>query len=375
MSSSTLDSLEFSGLPKDLLQSVRKLRVGIRNSRIPPLVSELIAVPNIQSLYLDFGESCETDYLLYQAIQSLTHLKELEIHYYAMSSIGALELTNIFSLQLESLTLRCYGYPLLLTDPVLNRPIEAALSCHTLKKLMLNGIQFHTVQTPTASNVETIECDAYDKVLGFTVERLADCLFSFANMCKMASIKSASMIVKFMGSGWVITNVPPEILCHFIAILNNAFHCNPSLAKLHVFLHMACPVHFSLLSRLLRKEPEVLLKRSRSLRSFSAVDINRTETAEHYWLEDGIEETQCQRSSSGNSARCPSSVTAARHSFHEALWRSRSCPDLLEMQAVHSMHPLVHDFLRDNGYKTYYCGKSDNWHRNRSSFYHFNVIH
>ena len=149
------------------------------------------------------------------------------------------------------------------------------------------------------------------------MQRTFDCLCCVAHLCKRMSWKSLNMKSYCFPT--------PETLHPFVSMLNNSLHNSQSIE--HLTLHFTSqqrqeaqpvyPRYLHSLASALRKDqslPHLNLRRSESLHNL-ATDV-------------------CDRPLS--------------------LHRSYSCPDLLELESLHSLHPLLSTALQQNGILRYY---------------------
>ncbi len=111
-----------------------------------------------------------------------------------------------------------------------------------------------------------------------------------------------------------------------MAILNNSLHSNPALIIENPLPSIFSLFHLNSLSRALRKDPDLDLRRSKSLCNLSKLchDIKDVDSEQNTM--DGVDVHQ-------------------------------SCPDLLEMQSLHDLHPKIHESFVFSQY--YYSESSD----------------
>lgn len=183
----------------------------------------------------------------------------------------------------------------------------AALTCSSLKYFSTNVpfLAFNISSSITEVNFMVSMC------LDYTVMSLFDCIFIIADMSKSLSK------VRILSLDYRPLNFPPELLCTLLAVFNTNLHSNPTLT-VNTLWHF----NFSLsrldsLSRALRRDPDTVslsLRKSRSLCDLSMLRLDMN------------------------------ALQARKEDVH----RHQSCPDLLEMQSLHAMHPQLHEFIGSN---------------------------
>ena len=122
----------------------------------------------------------------------------------------------------------------------------------------------------------------------------------------------------------------------FLVILNHSLHCNSSFSDLKLNLHLSSNYQRGPFSTALRTHPSLLSwNRSKSLSDLS---------------------TACAASESGNHNLATDCVLYGHYVNHEEFSlpsvsigsRCQSCPDLLQIQSLHNMHPLLREALNTN---------------------------
>ncbi len=147
----------------------------------------------------------------------------------------------------------------------------------------------------------TLTCDPY------WGPQLVDCLCYVADLCKMPSMRSLEI------------NIATDdlVLDTFLVMLNHSLHCNPSFTNFPLWESYSPSPNFS---SALRTHPSLLSwKRSKSLSDLSTI---------------GQESSDATKSAFWN-----------RDYYFSMGGKCLSCPDLLEMQSLHTMHPLLHKAL------------------------------
>ena len=142
---------------------------------------------------------------------------------------------------------------------------------------------------------------------------LTDCLFSILDTSPNVTIACTAPLP-----------LPPKFLCKLLAIMNYKH----SLTELYALTYgHILPSYFSLrqlssLSRELRKDPAIVnlnLRRSKSLCDLATLRLKTNDTG---W----------------------------RKKLSKDVLKHQSCPDLLEMQSLHNMHPNLHEALETKKY-------------------------
>ena len=137
----------------------------------------------------------------------------------------------------------------------------------------------------------------------------------FGCLCSIADVsKSLSTVTLYAG---VIHSVlfSPKLMCECISLFNHRLHSSPSLtANIKGKFFYFSLSHLNSLSRALRKDPDTVglnLRRSKSL-----CDLSTLKSVVEYKTSPTFEK--------------------------RVVTRHQSCPDLLEMQSLHDMHPQLH---------------------------------
>ena len=185
--------------------------------------------------------------------------------------------------------------------------VQAALSRPTLKTFVTSIPFFVLPHTISPS----LECVEYVHFCGCFISTFC-CI---AEMCKMPSMKSL-LIAEFLEHYYY------PVISRFVVILNSSLRNNSSwtIEFEDFFLQCLPSYQHVTLSRALRTDPNLLsLKRSKSL-SYLSTDL--------YSLND--EQIHSMYGCEPNWGK---------------LTRSQSCPKLLHMQALHNMHPQLHETL------------------------------
>ena len=347
------------------------------SSPLVPVLSDWISKssPGLTSIALKFSESCEDDCLLYQSIQHITNLQEFSLVCRTPTRKGVQELCKIISTSstLTKLVLQCH--PALLSDvvkallgdpslPTLGDPLpykrselftsyelypvlQAALSSSTISTLKTN---FGCRVCTNAGSIEHVTLESH-KIHPLEMLR------SFQYLSCVAEMNSKSISAQVHNIDDILFAMP-HFCCNFIMSLNDSLHHSTENLNLTDILSSryftpkvkSNPPFRDCMARALRRDPAVPrhnLRRSQSLCDFRTLHFPHR----HQLLQ--------QHDS-------PRPLPLKRYHSHPSYgWRHiplkstgnipflyQSCPDLLEMQALQNMHPLLQKVLRC--YELYY---------------------
>ena len=224
--------------------------------------------------------------------------------------------------------------------------VEAALSCSTLKTLSTN-IPFLAFTGSVSQNLKSIIFTVSPHTI-LSDKALFGCLCCIADMCRMPSMRSLEIIYWDDKYLYAVDD--------FLVILNHSLHCNSSFNNLELHLHLSSNYSRSTFSNVLRTHPSLL---SWNCSKFiddvddSFIDDNSF-LIDHNMPEDASDcennntvPTDCIFYSPGHPVRNLASFRIGD--------RWQSCPDLLQMQSLHNMHPLLQRAL---GCETLYYDKN-----------------
>ena len=338
--------------------SIESLALGKICTPLVPVCAEWIsALQGLTAIALNFFESCEDDYLLYQSIQhNVANLNQFEVDCCTPTQKGAEELTKIItsSSSLKRLKLRCF--PSLLCDTTkkfklselfasfeLYPALKAALSSSSISRLYTNfGYRIFI----NAQNIERVSLElsltwSASSSYIHPLEMLRSLQY-ISSIAENSPIKSIFLVRTEFNLVRAIPN-----FCNFIVLLNHSLFRYQSMEKLFFqsdeigchdshFDLSAHPFYKNSVARTLRKDPIALkhdLRRSQSL-----CDL-RTLHSHHQHIS--------YRSLKENS------LPKWRHISYS--WQNpnklgfyQSCPNLLEMQSLHNMHPVLQKALKYN---------------------------
>ena len=145
-------------------------------------------------------------------------------------------------------------------------------------------------------------------------------------MCISYMAKSLSSVeIMFLQS----IDLPPLETCAVVALLNSSLQANPSLT-IESNIFSGSKVHLNFLSRALRRDPDVVGMNFR--RSQSLYDLTTQKIRAQNYIELIKPVLKLKR--------------MKKHPFSwDSSRRRHSCPDLLEMQSLHNMHPQLHQII------------------------------
>lgn len=202
--------------------------------------------------------------------------------------------------------------------------VEASLSCPKLRKFKTNISFFACPETlcskpyflvlngKVSPNLQSMKFE----VDYFKGTKQPDCLCCIASMCKMSSMKSLEIYYEDAYISCLNTK--------FLVILNHSLYCNPFFANLKLDVHLSSNYQRCIFSNALRSSPSLLLNRSKSLTDLST-------------LRDNAEAFFCDSDSRDYKLR---------HVSYRIGKKCQSCPDMLQMQSLHDMHPLLRKALK-----------------------------
>ena len=191
--------------------------------------------------------------------------------------------------------------------------LNAAISCHEVTSL---SVTFPFLSFKLPSHLKRIQLSLSDEVGStwgsvYTNTGISTYLSCQADYCRAPSVQSLDL---YTGGYKFEYSLPPRMYCNFLSILNHSFHCNSAIKRLKLrFCDFEPLRHSSVLSQALQKDPNMLLSKNR--RSNSLCDL-----------------------------ATPDLVTRERSVF-SLYEKSHSCPDLLELQSLRTLHPLLDEQL------------------------------
>ena len=317
-----------------------------------PLVSVLSdwiskSSPGLTRIALKFSESCEDDYLLYQSIQHITNLKRFELVCCTPTQKGVQELSKIIS---TSCTLTVFVlnkdhpggciHPEVgcFTSYKLYPVLQAALSSSTIELLWTN---FGCRVCTNAGSIENVTLD-------FSTIHPLEVLRSSLYMSCIANMNSIKSITVEMNDYKMLLAMP-HFCCDFIMSLNDSL--SHSMKNLRIYnrdsfnnLNLRInPPFRDCMARALQKDsavPRHNLRRSQSLCDLRTLHFPHRHRHEQYiipFLYLGVGEPPSHQ----------------------------SCPNLLEMQALQNMHPVLQEAL---GYDQLYFNEELFWLKESDSF-------
>ncbi len=302
---------ELNNLPSCVTEHMTTIYVSaILNSSIPVFSEWILTLSDLNDIVLMYKEPCEEDYLLYQSLQSFTKLTILNISCFGCSSRGAQELSKVIvnSSTLEKVSLS-YTKPHLSSVFSMDSVVEAVLLSSNVRALMTN----FPFQISSRTKVHKIHSTSITIKMQCThsleMQRWCACLRFLAYLS--TRVTPLEFGVRYS------TLLQLSTLSDFITILNNSLHSTTRIIKSSfgsvLRYSSSCRSSFS---RALKRDVSVPLSSLR--RSQSLDDLSTSPHSCEYY---------------------------------------QSCPDLLEMQSLHNMHPQLHENLRCD--KLYYYKQHD----------------
>ncbi len=274
---------------------------SILNSSIPVFSQWLATLSDLNKLILGYEEPCEDDHLLYQSLQSLTKLRILDIDCFGFSSKGAQEFSKVVA---NRFTLIMLKYHRLYSSKInmfeLDSVVEAVLSSSTVTFLQAH-FPFLVSNKTKISDI-SMSAKISDPL---EMQRCHASLISLACYSGVIPLKFNIYITQISILKDFVT------LWNLLHSINTMVELSVEIVTLYIRRHSS---YHSSLSRALRRDVSVPLRKSQSLNDLSTSSCN---CLDYY----------------------------------------KSCPDLLEMQSLHNMHPKLRKSLAS--YKLYYERQCD----------------
>jgi hypothetical protein len=318
------------GLPWCIRHSVLDLTLDASTdyfSSLSILTEDIMSLKELKRFSLNLSDVDLYDYVLYKALKQLRYLQSIKISWEHITSKGIKELSNTIatSCTLESIDLKC-SIDILSSDcPTLSMGhlfhmsslVEAALSCSTIKKLCVNIPITASSCNKHPTNLEYVEFNIGEVFADLPIIVLLQCLHSIAALCKLPSIKSfkAPIDIRLWDS---MLSTPPQMLVPFLTSLHSSLHINPSINDLSLspcLLMSGC-----VRAPFLRKFSYLLTYLTRAVRKDPAVS-----------------QTILKKSKSLNDL----SLDCTEHPPP----RSNSSLDLMELESLRNMHPMLYKAL------------------------------
>ena len=333
---------DFENFPTYLFEQIGKLKIVFESSSLVPVSTTWISSlrHNLHDLALCLaGPRLKDGHLFYQAIGSYPKLRAFEFRFsdnsVSINDLKVLSESIASSHTLENMALHFKDatgrFVSVHKRLQLHSLVEAALSCSTLKMLSTN-IPFSAFSDTISPNLEAIKFEPFEYWCGcWTYKTVYDCLCCIANMCKIPSMTSLEI---------ALDNEYHPAFDKFLVILNHSLRCNSSFTDLTLD-----GLHFYLrgtFSTALRTHPSLLWNRSKSLSDLStAWGTSESESDDQSSVEDASESESDDQSAvedASESEGYNQSITLENASKD----RCQSCPDLLQMQPLHNIHPKLY---------------------------------
>ena len=313
---------------------------SIKQSVISQLVDVIASCCECNDVFLGIVEVCENDYQLFKAVQALETLGALCIHNYrGLSTQGIQVLSEVLT---TSSTLKHFAYQF--SHHTHLRPpfesfsvVDRALASPSIQTVETNLALYHII--PNTQHLILwfgFDCPKFnrslllDSICSVQLQRSLNCLDYISTMEPLIAPKEITLHIAFQYSSLFLFK-------HFITIVNRLLNCGHFIMNV-VFnfedismgaLISCFSYHRRTLASALRKDSILPLGRLR--RSQSLCDL---------------------RSSASPILYLSSLVPFSEFSEARACRLSQSSPDLLEMQALHNIHPLLYKSL--GVHKLYY---------------------
>ncbi len=258
----------------------------------------LIIMP-IENVAFQFSEKCLDEYLLYRELKGIRSLKSLYVRFNCGITPKGLQELSDFVSNHHTLQQFSVKYGGLASSDIresirVQSLVKVAMSCSSLKAFCTNvPCIFQTL--PANIELFLFEIDLLQyMIFKMPVTRLFDCLCSIADLGKLSSVKY--LFIGPLHNNIIVANLPIKVYCDFLALVKSSLHSNPLLG---MKISVTVPIQLHSVSRALRRNPDLAQLKLR--RSKSLCDLQY-------------------------------GARSCRPTHH-------SCPDLLELQALHNMHP------------------------------------
>ena len=300
------------------------------------------------NICLILSESCEDDYLLYQSIQHITNLEKLRLIFCTPSQKGVQELSKIITTSSTLTELELFkNYDMeqlkLFNSNELYPVLQAALSSSTISTLTTN-FGYRVCTNTESSNIEHVT------LLILFIHPL-EVLRSFQYLSCIAEMNSIKSInINFKNNNSSILFPMPHFCSNLIMILNDSL--SHSMENLYLFTEssdmnlytnpsfrdcMACTLQRN------RSVPRHNLRRSQSLCDLRTLHFPYRHQLLQQQQHDSPRPLSSKRYHShpnyGWQHIPPKSLCPIEPTLYQ------SCPNLLEMQALQNMHPLLQEAL------------------------------
>ena len=339
---------------------INSLTLNGISSPLVPVLSDWISKcsPRLTSIALKFSESCEDDYLLYQFIQHITNfslvcrtptqkgVQELCKFISTSSTLKELVLKNrraVFAAKqsLEEFEAHIQGqlYKQLLASYDLYPVLQAALSSSTISTLETNfGYRVCT----NAGSIECVTLDmrSYHPLVVLSSFQYLSCI------AEMNSIKSMTVQIGDIDD---MLLAMPHFCCNFIMSLNDSLHHSMKNLDITYFKYLfKNPFFRDCMAHALQRDPAV--PRHNLRRSQSLCDLRTLHFPHRHQLLQQQHDSHSYPSYGWR--HIPPRARKHIFRFPSLVMKPtvyQSCPDLLEMQALQDMHPLLQKALGCNG--------------------------
>ena len=326
---------------------INSLTLNGISSPLVPVLSDWISKssPGLTSISLKFSESCEDDYLLFQSIQHITNLKKFKLMCHTPTQKGVQELCKIISTSstLKELVLKnrpaIFAVKQLLASYDLYPVLQAALSSSTISTLETNfGYRVCT----NAGSIECVTLDmrSYHPLVVLSSFQYLSCI------AEMNSIKSMTVQIGDIDD---MLLAMPHFCCNFIMSLNDSLHHSMKNLDFTYFKYLfKNPFFRDCMAHALQRDPAV--PRHNLRRSQSFCDLRTLHFPHRHQLLQQQHDSHSYPSYGWR--HIPPRARKHIFRFPSLVMKPtvyQSCPDLLEMQALQDMHPLLQKALGCNG--------------------------
>ena len=323
------------GLPQCIRNSILDLTLSAitdMRSTVSVLTEDIVSLKKLTRFSLFLSDVDVQDFVLYKALKQLPYLESLKLSWDHITLKGIEELRDTLatSCTLKSIELKCWDeesledlwfmYPPRRPEHLINLStlVDAALSCSTIKRLCVNLPITASSCNKQPANLECVEFDIGWQVFAdLPTTVFLQCLDSIAKLCELPTVKSFKTTIDYHLWDFMLS-IPPQLLCPFLTSLNTSLHINPSISHLSFAPCLLMPVYVRIvylstfsyrlacLANAVKKDHAVSHRSLRKSKSLNDLSLNHTERP---------------------LPRCNSSL------------------DLVELESLHNMHPMLYKAL------------------------------
>ncbi len=353
-------SFPIEKLPKNVCLSINHLSLTINAFlSFDGFITGLSVLHNLSSVNIEL-HTCQQDFLLFKAFRKLKNLRKVELQFHSceVTTEGEKELLNFFTNNESLEDVKIYFFSM-----KSERNIKSSSKCTFVKSLIKGVLSLSTI-TSFTTNVPFLStkfpCSLkelrFEILTGewsrknayfYTTAEISHCIFCISELCKKSSLKLVSITEKgktfhgFMEWKSIFNNPyyffspSPRIYSNFLSILNKSLHANSTIETLELnFCNIKPLNNIDLISHAVRRDPSncMNIRRSKSLSDLLVPFVSKLITLPRRYMR--------------KLKRLPKSKLFS-------LAKSCSCPDLLELESLCTLYPLLHKNLYDNNHQQF----------------------